>query len=173
MVMRAGAGDARLTRLSYQLGALMAREQLVAQDPASARRLLQSVSGKSPASTLYPMHLLCCRRLVEAEELGRASCSTQYSKGSAVCIILHRVPSRRRPCTVPCMPHAAQSLCPCLAKRAMRLAMRQRVGNVSAGIYRREGWEVPLGAALLELRECASRLKLPEVQPISGPQIPY
>ena len=32
-----------------------------------------------------------------------------------------------------------------------------------AGIYRREGWEVPLGAALLELRECASRLKLPEV----------
>ena len=32
-----------------------------------------------------------------------------------------------------------------------------------AGIYRREGWEVPLGAALLELRECASRLKLQEV----------
>jgi hypothetical protein len=32
-----------------------------------------------------------------------------------------------------------------------------------AGIYRREGWEVPLGAALLELRECAARLKLPEV----------
>ena len=31
------------------------------------------------------------------------------------------------------------------------------------GIYRREGWEVPLGAALLELRECASRLKLQEV----------
>lgn len=54
MVMRAGPGDARLTRLSYQLGALMAREQLVAQDPASARRLLQSVSGKSAASTFYP-----------------------------------------------------------------------------------------------------------------------
>ena len=39
-----------------------------------------------------------------------------------------------------------------------------------AGIYRREGWEVPLGAALLELRECASRLKLPEVaQPRVAP----
>ena len=38
-------GDARRTRLAYQLGALMAREQLVAQDPASARRLLQSVAG--------------------------------------------------------------------------------------------------------------------------------
>ena len=36
-------------------------------------------------------------------------------------------------------------------------------GNSAAGIYRREGWEVPLGAALLELRECASRLKLQEV----------
>ncbi len=33
------------------------------------------------------------------------------------------------------------------------------------GIYRREGWEVPLGAALLELRECAARLKLHEVFP--------
>ena len=46
MVMRAGDG-ARLTRLAYQLGALMAREQLVAQDPASARRLLQSVAGQA------------------------------------------------------------------------------------------------------------------------------
>ena len=54
----------------------------------------------------------------------------------------------------------------------MCLATRQRVGRVSAGIYRREGWEVPLGAALLELRECASRLKLSEVQPTSGLQIP-
>ena len=36
-------------------------------------------------------------------------------------------------------------------------------GVFAAGIYRREGWEVPLGAALLELRECASRLKLQEV----------
>ena len=41
------AGDARQTRLAYQLGALMAREQLVAQDPASARRLLQSVAGSA------------------------------------------------------------------------------------------------------------------------------
>ncbi len=45
LIMR--AGDARQTRLAYQLGALMAREQLVAQDPASARRLLQSVTGSA------------------------------------------------------------------------------------------------------------------------------
>ncbi|KAK9904998.1 hypothetical protein WJX75_007420 [Coccomyxa subellipsoidea] len=68
------SGGNRQTRMAYHLGALMAREQLVAQDPAAARRLLLSV----------------------------------------------------------------------------------------AGIYRREGWEVPLGAALLELRECAARLKLTE-----------
>lgn len=51
MVMRAG-DDARLTRLAYQLGALMAREQLVAQDPASARRLLQSVAGQASMAAL-------------------------------------------------------------------------------------------------------------------------
>ena len=51
MVMRAGDG-ARLTRLAYQLGALMAREQLVAQDPASARRLLQSVAGQTSMAAL-------------------------------------------------------------------------------------------------------------------------
>lgn len=45
LIMR--ARDARQTRLAYQLGALMAREQLVAQDPASARRLLQSVAGST------------------------------------------------------------------------------------------------------------------------------
>ena len=50
LIMR--AGDARQTRLAYQLGALMAREQLVAQDPASARRLLQSVAGSSHAAVL-------------------------------------------------------------------------------------------------------------------------
>lgn len=49
------AGDARQTRLAYQLGALMAREQLVAQDPSSARRLLQSVAG----STCSVMQLCC------------------------------------------------------------------------------------------------------------------
>ena len=49
------AGDARQTRLAYQLGALMAREQLVAQDPASARRLLQSVAGSAlPHHTATP-----------------------------------------------------------------------------------------------------------------------
>lgn len=58
MVMRAGGGDARLTRLAYQLGALMAREQLVAQDPASARRLLQSVSGKGLASNFEPSNAI-------------------------------------------------------------------------------------------------------------------
>ena len=71
MVMRAGGGDARLTRLAYQLGALMAREQLVAQDPASARRLLQSVSGKGLASKSKPStaHTLleCHTMLVEAD----------------------------------------------------------------------------------------------------------
>eukprot|EP00884_Botryococcus_braunii_P005388 jgi/Botrbrau1/14850/Bobra.0326s0004.1 len=65
-------GGPRSLRLSYHIGALMAREQLVADDPASARRLLDSV----------------------------------------------------------------------------------------AGIYRREGWEVPLAAVLMELRECAQRLNL-------------
>lgn len=38
-------GGNRQTRLAYQLGALMAREQLVAQDPTAARRLLLSVAG--------------------------------------------------------------------------------------------------------------------------------
>ena len=45
LIMR--EGNSRQTRLAYQLGALMAREQLVAQDPASARRLLQSVAGRA------------------------------------------------------------------------------------------------------------------------------
>lgn len=49
--------------------------------------------------------------------------------------------------------------------RKVRWAVRQLrwAAFCAAGIYRREGWEVPLGAALLELRECASRLKLQEV----------
>lgn len=33
------------------------------------------------------------------------------------------------------------------------------------GIYRREGWEVPLAAVLMELRECAQRLNLAKVCP--------
>ena len=52
------AGDARQTRLAYQLGALMAREQLVAQDPASARRLLQSVAGCASSGCAA----LCCEQ---------------------------------------------------------------------------------------------------------------
>ena len=71
MVMRAGGGDTRLTRLAYQLGAQMAREQLVAQDPASARRLLQSVSGKGLASESKASHAItpleCHTMLVEAD----------------------------------------------------------------------------------------------------------
>lgn len=38
-----------------------------------------------------------------------------------------------------------------------------------AGMYRRERWEVPLAAALLELRECAARLKLTKVASRSRP----
>lgn len=38
-----------------------------------------------------------------------------------------------------------------------------------AGMYRRERWEVPLAAALLELRECAARLKLTKVTSWSRP----
>ncbi|BDA49831.1 probable trafficking protein particle complex subunit 11 at N-terminal half [Coccomyxa sp. Obi] len=72
LLMASPGGKTRQTRMAYHLGALMAREHLVAQNPAAARSMLLSV----------------------------------------------------------------------------------------AGIYRREGWEVPLGAALLELRECAARLKL-------------
>jgi inorganic triphosphatase YgiF len=37
------------------------------------------------------------------------------------------------------------------------------VRRSAAGLYRRERWEVPLAAALLELRECAVRLKLAKV----------
>lgn len=43
-------GGSRSMRLSYHIGALMAREQLVADDPASARRLLDSVAGSIRAS---------------------------------------------------------------------------------------------------------------------------
>jgi len=46
MASSAGGGSAaRQTRLAYHIGALMAREQLVAKDPAAARRLLLSVAG--------------------------------------------------------------------------------------------------------------------------------
>ena len=41
----AGGGRGSQTRLAYQLGAHMAREQLVAQDPGSARSILLSVAG--------------------------------------------------------------------------------------------------------------------------------
>jgi len=63
LIMR--AGDSRQTRLAYQLGALMAREQLVAQDPASARRLLQSVAGTAVgqcAGALYMCFACCAHR---------------------------------------------------------------------------------------------------------------
>ena len=46
------------------------------------------------------------------------------------------------------------------------------MAHYNAGIYRREGWEVPLGAALLELRECAARLKLTEVLDVPFITIP-
>ena len=36
----------------------------------------------------------------------------------------------------------------------------KQAGLAGAGIYRRERWEAPLTAALFELRECASRLRL-------------
>ncbi|KAK9839808.1 hypothetical protein WJX81_003235 [Elliptochloris bilobata] len=39
-------------------------------------------------------------------------------------------------------------------------AAARRLLDSVAGMYRRERWEVPLAAALLELRECAARLKL-------------
>ena len=60
LIMR--AGDSRQTRLAYQLGALMAREQLVAQDPASARRLLQSVAGRAVGHHAGALHtcFACC-----------------------------------------------------------------------------------------------------------------
>ncbi len=38
-------GGPRSLRLAYHIGALMAREHLVADDPASARKLLDSVAG--------------------------------------------------------------------------------------------------------------------------------
>jgi len=66
LIMR--AGDSRQTRLAYQLGALMAREQLVAQDPASARRLLQSVAGRAVghcAEALYMCFARCVLLLMD------------------------------------------------------------------------------------------------------------
>lgn len=47
-----------------------------------------------------------------------------------------------------------------------RLPDMCKVRTRCAGMYRRERWEVPLAAALLELRECAARLKLSKVQAV-------
>jgi len=48
---------------------------------------------------------------------------------------------------------------------AVLLQRALMVRRPAAGLYRRERWEVPLAAALLELRECAVRLKLAKVGP--------
>ena len=45
LLMASPGGKARQTRMAYHLGALMAREHLVAQNPAAARSMLLSVAG--------------------------------------------------------------------------------------------------------------------------------
>lgn len=86
MVMR--AGDARPTRLAYQLGALMAREQLVAQDPASARRLLQSVAGhalQSLRSKLLSLDTLHGDRVLMTFHEHRAAQAPGMCNPAALC----------------------------------------------------------------------------------------
>lgn len=45
LLMASPGGKTRQTRMAYHLGALMAREHLVAQNPAAARSMLLSVAG--------------------------------------------------------------------------------------------------------------------------------
>lgn len=56
------SGGNRQTRMAYHLGALMAREQLVAQDPAAARRLLLSVAGVTSMSVSACVDVLCWKK---------------------------------------------------------------------------------------------------------------
>lgn len=62
-------GRGSQTRLAYQLGAHMAREQLVAQDPASARRILLSVAGAPGCSWRGAPNLMFAAREVAGKQL--------------------------------------------------------------------------------------------------------